>query len=71
MHDHSPAVCAAVKIAHRQFPALNDVEREQVLIALVETGDAREGAAANDALYYQREARKAQMTLKAILEGVK
>jgi hypothetical protein len=71
MREHSPAVCAAVKIAHRQFDALNDAEREQVLIALVETGADCEAGAANDALYYSREARKAQLKLKGILEGVK
>lgn len=71
MPDFSPAVCAAVRIAHRNFKALGDTEREQVLIALVETGDSPEAGAANEALYHMREAQKAQFTLKAILEGVK
>ena len=69
MSDHSPSVCAAVRIANRFLEQLPAREQEQALIALVEVGNASEAATANDVLFHQRKRDRAQLTLKTILEG--
>lgn len=70
MSDFSPEIRSAVRIANRHLDTLTEHEQEQVLIALVETGEPDEAAAANDVLYYQRKRDRAQLTLRAIIEGI-
>ncbi|MBA4136748.1 MAG: hypothetical protein C0518_05475 [Opitutus sp.] len=65
------ALRTTAQIAFRFIDTLSEREREQVLTALVVTCPQEEGEIAQRALYHLQQQRKEQMTLKAILEGVK
>jgi len=69
MSEHSESVQVTVRLAHRFFDKLSESEQDHALVALVETGNAAEASAANDLLYLRREQRKAQLTLRALLDG--
>jgi hypothetical protein len=69
MPENPQAVRTLARIAFSQIGSVSESEREQVLIALVELLPEGEAIHAEQALYHLREQRKAQLTLRAVLEG--
>lgn len=67
--DIKAAIRATALIAFKNVEQLNDKQLEAVLITLVEAGHNNEAEAAAAVLYYRDEKRKAQMTLKGLLDS--
>lgn len=64
------ALKRTAEIALQSYDRLSDADREAVLIAFIEVHDQHEAESAQDVLVHRRKERAAQLTLRAIIEGI-
>lgn len=69
MAEHSNGVRIMARLAFGQLDTVTEPEREQVLLALQELLPDGEAELAEQALYHLREQRRAQLTLRGLLEN--
>lgn len=68
--DIKEAIRQTALIAFESIERLSDQQAHAVLVTIVEAGTDAEAAAAEAQIYHRSEARKAQMQLRSIVEGI-
>jgi hypothetical protein len=63
------AIRTTALIAFESVDTLTEQQMEAVMIALIECGSDKEAEVAGLLIYHREQARRHQLTLKAILEG--
>lgn len=66
----SSVLRTAARVAFRHLDDCSTHERKDVLKALIEVGSDDEANGADQQLFHEEQARAAQLTLRAIIEGV-
>jgi hypothetical protein len=69
-----PAIKSAIRttalVAFESIDKLNEKQLEALLVTLIEAGTDAEAEIAAKQLYHKQEARRLQLTLKAIIGGI-